>query len=139
MGREALHTITLKTPFSEALFELREAFERKGLRVLHQTDVRDLFRTRLRIDFRKYTVLHLCMPGMVYRAMIEDLNAGMVSVLPVALYETGEGTVVVFPSAKGLRRALGLPVGVEPFFQEIEEGLLEALEEVRRESRRIAV
>lgn len=139
MTRNSVHSISLKLPFSEALFELEDALQRKGLHILHRTDVRDLFRIRLHVDFRKYVVLHLSLPGMAYRAMIEDLNAGMAAVLPVAVYEAGEGTIVVFPSVKGLRRALGLLAGVEAPFQELEETLLEALNEVRKGARKLAV
>jgi len=64
---------TTNMSFDEALASTKEALMRHNFGIVTQIDMRDLFRKRLNVGFRRYMILGVCDPNLSYRALkVED-------------------------------------------------------------------
>ena len=88
-----IHT-DLKLPFAEAVQKTREALQVEGFGVLTQIDVQATLKQKINVDFRRYTILGACNPTLAHRALLANLNVGLLLPCNVVVYEDGDGSVV---------------------------------------------
>lgn len=64
---------TLALGFDEAVQRTVEALKHEGFGVITEIDVRDTFKKKLGVDFRRYRILGACNPTLAHEALqIED-------------------------------------------------------------------
>ena len=88
-----IHT-DLKLSFAEAVQKTREALQVEGFGVLTQIDVQATLKQKINVDFRRYAILGACNPALAHRALLANLNVGLLLPCNVVVYEDGAGSVV---------------------------------------------
>ena len=63
------HDVRLSCSHDEAIARVTRALEDEGFGVLSRIDIHDKFRDKLGIDFRPYTILGACNPGLAHVAL----------------------------------------------------------------------
>jgi uncharacterized protein (DUF302 family) len=86
---------TLDAPFDEAVERVTAALATEGFGVLTTIDVRETLRKKLDVDFRPYTILGACNPGMAHRALQVEPNIGAMLPCNVVVQDAGDGTTEV--------------------------------------------
>ena len=89
-------TKELNLPFEKAVGMVREALRKEGFGMLTEVDVRETFKEKLGIDFKKYVILGACNPPYAHRALQSEENIGLLLPFNVVLYEKGRKTIVSF-------------------------------------------
>lgn len=87
--------LILDQPFERALAMTVQALQNEGFETIARVDVRETFRTKLGEDFRRYVVLSVCNPRLALRALKQDLDAGTILGVSVAVYELADGETAV--------------------------------------------
>ncbi len=98
-------TKQLSIPFEEAIEEVTEALKKEGFGILTEIDVKEKFKEKLGIDFKKYVILGACNPSNAHKAILAEENIGLMLPCNVIVYEKGDRTVlsIIKPStAMGL-------------------------------------
>lgn len=86
---------SLAVPYDSVLARLPEALKSEGFGVLTQIDVRDTFREKLGVEFRRYKILGACNPALAHRALQAELGAGVMLPCNIIAYEDGPNTIVI--------------------------------------------
>ncbi len=84
----------LGLPYSQAVNRVTEALKEEGFGVITEIDIPKIFNQKLGKDFRKYVILGACNPGLSFRALSTDLEAGLLLPCNVVVYEDETGSAV---------------------------------------------
>jgi uncharacterized protein (DUF302 family) len=95
---------TLKTTFEEAIERTMAALKAEGFGVLTRIDVKDTFKEKLNIDFRRYVILGACNPPLAHRALSANPDVGLLLPCNVTVQED-DGQIAV--TAVNPRQMLG--------------------------------
>ena len=82
---------TLDLPFPRALERTRAALQSEGFGVLFEIDLRGKLQEKLGVDFRNYMILGACSPPVAHRALLEDIDIGLLLPCNVVVYEDSDG------------------------------------------------
>jgi uncharacterized protein (DUF302 family) len=85
----------LPRSYDEVLTTLPAALGTEGFGVLTQIDIRETFREKLGVDFRRYKILGACNPTLAHRALHAEPGVGVMLPCNIAVYEEGDRTVVI--------------------------------------------
>lgn len=77
----------LNTDFEQAVVKVITELEHAGFGVLTTIDVKEKFKQKLGIDFKKYTILGACNPAKAYQAIEAEENIGLMLPCNVIVYE----------------------------------------------------
>lgn len=99
----------IDAPYAEALAYVKEALKIEEFGVLTEVDVKTTFARKLGVEFRNYAILGACNPPLSYRALSQELDAGLVLPCNVVVYEDGDGTQVVIANPDIIAETLGKP------------------------------
>lgn len=80
--------------FEQAVDEVTKALEKAGFGVLTTINVKEKFKQKLGIDFKKYVILGACNPANARQAIEAEENIGLMLPCNVIVYEK-DGSVVV--------------------------------------------
>ena len=80
--------------FEQAVDEVTKALEKAGFGVLTTINVKEKFKQKLGIDFKKYVILGACNPANARQAIEAEENIGLMLPCNVIVYEKN-GRVVV--------------------------------------------
>ena len=83
----------LDVDFEQAVKNVTENLKKAGFGVLTTIDVKEKFREKLGIDFKKYMILGACNPANARRAIEAEENIGLMLPCNVIVYEK-EGSVM---------------------------------------------
>ena len=97
---------TVDLSYEEALARVREALQEQGFGVLTEIDVKGTLKSKLQVDFRRYVILGACNPSLAHRALMTEIEVGLLLPCNVVVYETEDGKTVV--SALNPEVALGI-------------------------------
>lgn len=86
---------SLDAGYDDVLARVPEALKSEGFGVLTEIDVRDTFKKKLGVDFRRYRILGACNPPLAQQALALDLGAGLTLPCNVVVYEGDDGRTVV--------------------------------------------
>ena len=86
---------TLDMPFDAAIDTVTEALKDQGFGVLTTIDVKATLKAKIDADFRPYTILGACNPGMAHQALQAEDNIGAMLPCNVVVQEAGDGRVKV--------------------------------------------
>ena len=92
----------LEYGFSKSVNESLESMEervktelkKEGFGILTKIDVKEKFKEKLGIDFKKYIILGACNPSSAHKSILAEENIGLMLPCNVILYEKEDKTVV---------------------------------------------
>ena len=87
-------TKELDVPFEEAEEKVREGLKKEGFGILTVIDVKEKFKEKLGIDFKKYIILGACNPSNAYKAILSEENIGLMLPCNVIVYDKNPKTAV---------------------------------------------
>lgn len=80
--------------FEEAVDFVSDELQKEGFGILTKIDVKDKFKEKLGIDFKKYVILGACNPPNAHKAILAEENIGLMLPCNVIVYEKGDKTVI---------------------------------------------
>jgi uncharacterized protein (DUF302 family) len=86
---------TVHISFEAAVQKVTEELKQEGFGVLTEIDVKETFKKRLDVDFRKYKILGACNPPNAYKALQVETDIGLMLPCNVVVYEGEGGATVV--------------------------------------------
>jgi uncharacterized protein (DUF302 family) len=87
-------TKELDTGFEQAVRQVTENLEKEGFGVLSTIDVKEKFKQKLGIDFKKYVILGACNPVSAHKAIEAEENIGLMLPCNVIVYEKDNKVVI---------------------------------------------
>lgn len=85
----------LKTDFDSAIQKVTEELKKEGFGVLTEIDVKETFKKKLDIDFRKYRILGACNPHFAFEAIKAEDKIGTMLPCNVIVQELADQTIEV--------------------------------------------
>lgn len=82
---------TVNYGFDEAVEKVVGELKKEGFGILTSIDVKETFKQKIDVDFRKYTILGACNPQFAYQALSQNPEIGLLMPCNVVVYETGDG------------------------------------------------
>ncbi|MHA2431177.1 MAG: DUF302 domain-containing protein [Promethearchaeota archaeon] len=87
-------TKEVEISLEEAVAKVMEELKKEGFGILTKIDVRDKFREKLGIEFKKYMILGACNPSSAHKAILVEENIGLMLPCNVIVYEKGNKTII---------------------------------------------
>lgn len=81
--------------FDEAIQKTTEELKKEGFGVLTEIDVKETFKKKLDIDFKKYRILGACNPNFAHKAISAEDKIGTMLPCNVIVEEHDDGRVEV--------------------------------------------
>lgn len=85
----------LDDSFEEAIDKVTKELKEEGFGILTEIDVKETFKKKLDIDFRKYRILGACNPKMAHQAINAESRIGTMLPCNVIVQELENGKVEV--------------------------------------------
>ncbi len=95
VASELADELELATDLASAIEAVTGALASEGFGVLTRIDVHDVFKAKLDLDFRPYSILGACNPHMARRALETRSDVGLLLPCNVVVEETAPGMVAV--------------------------------------------
>lgn len=89
------YSATSKLAFDETIQQVTEELKKEGFGVLTEIDVKETFKKKLDVDFKKYRILGACNPEFAYQALQTEDKIGSMLPCNVIVEENEDGTVEV--------------------------------------------
>ena len=87
-------TKELDISFEDALKQATENLKKAGFGVLTSIDVKEKFKEKLGVDFKKYMILGACNPANAYKAIETEKNIGLMLPCNVIVYEEDDKVTI---------------------------------------------
>ena len=84
-----------ETNFENALERVTEALGQQGFGVITEINVKDTFKKKIDVDFRKYMILGACHPQSAYEALQKEDKIGVFLPCNVVVEENAAGQIEV--------------------------------------------
>ncbi|MGB7841717.1 MAG: DUF302 domain-containing protein [Salinimicrobium sp.] len=88
-------TKILDTDFDQSIEKVTEELKKEGFGILTQIDVKETFKKKLDVDFRKYRILGACNPSLAHQAITEESRIGTMLPCNVIVQELENGKTEV--------------------------------------------
>ncbi|WP_029033673.1 DUF302 domain-containing protein [Salinimicrobium terrae] len=88
-------TKTLNKDFDTVIDKVTEELKKEGFGILTEIDVKETFKKKLDVDFRKYRILGACNPQMAHQAITAESKIGTMLPCNVIVQETKDGKTEV--------------------------------------------
>ena len=117
-------SIPVNLGYQEALAETRQQLGLEGFGILTEIDVAATLRQKLGIDFRPYAILGACNPALAHRALLAELDIGLLLPCNLVVYAGDEPSTSIVGAMDPLE-ALALTENEEirPVAQEVRQRL----------------
>ncbi len=119
-------SVTLDTPFADAVGRVRAALQQQGFGVLTEIDVTATMRAKLGEQIEDYVILGACNPPFAYQALGIDRSIGLLLPCNVVVRATTDGTVVEALDPQVMVTLTGRPE-LKPVADEVARRLSSAL------------
>jgi uncharacterized protein (DUF302 family) len=86
---------TIAGNFDEAIEKVTEDLKKEGFGILTEIDVKETFKKKLDVDFRKYRILGACNPQMAYKAIQSESHIGTMLPCNVIVQELKDGRIEI--------------------------------------------
>ncbi len=87
-------TKEVDVPFEEVIELVSEELKKEGFGILTTIDMKEKFKEKLGIDFKKYVILGACNPSSAHKAILFEENIGLMLPCNVIVYEKGNRTAI---------------------------------------------
>ena len=87
-------TKELNIPFEKAVQIVTEELKKEGFGILTTIDLKEKFKEKLNIDFKKYVILGACNPPFAHKSILAEENIGLMLPCNVIVYESEDKTIV---------------------------------------------
>ena len=81
--------------FENVEIRTRESVIEQGFGVLTEVNVKDTLKTKLDVDFSKYTILGVCNPPLAFDALKIEKGVGLFMPCNIVLWENEDGSTTV--------------------------------------------
>lgn len=81
--------------FEQTEQNLREALTEEGFGVITEIDVKNIFKQKLNIDYKKYKILGVCEPTTAYKALSIDEQIGLLLPCNIIIWENDDKSTSV--------------------------------------------
>lgn len=85
----------LDDSFEEAIDKITRELKEEGFGILTEIDVKETFKKKLNVDFRKYRILGACNPKMAHQAISAESKIGTMLPCNVIVQEMEDGKTEV--------------------------------------------
>jgi uncharacterized protein (DUF302 family) len=86
---------TLTIPFEEVIQRVTQNLQQQGFGIITTIDLKDTFKQKLGVDFRRYKILGACNPQFAYKAVTIDSHLGLMLPCNIVIQEHENKTVEV--------------------------------------------
>ncbi len=87
-------TKELIIPFEKTIEIVTKELNKQKFAILTKIDVKEKFKEKLGIDFKRYVILGACNPSNAHKAILAEENIGLMLPCNVIVYEDGDNTTV---------------------------------------------
>lgn len=81
--------------FEDIIGKIKDGLKEEGFGVLSDVNVKDLFKSKLDIEFRQYRILGACNPVFSHKALLAEKRVGTMLPCNIIVQETDDGSVEV--------------------------------------------
>ena len=81
--------------FEQSEQSLRKTLTEEGFGVITEIDVKNIFKQKLNIDYKKYKILGVCEPHTAYKALSIDEQIGLLLPCNIVIWENEDKTTSV--------------------------------------------
>lgn len=85
----------LNTDFDTAISRVTDELKKEGFGILTEIDVKETFKKKLDVDFRKYRILGACNPNFAFEAIKSEDKVGTMLPCNVVVQEHEDGKIEV--------------------------------------------
>ena len=86
---------TVGLPFDDAILQTEAALKEQGFGIISRIDIQDTLKTKLDVEFRRYTILGACNPNLAYQALQIEDKVGTMLPCNVVVQQQGDGQIEV--------------------------------------------
>jgi uncharacterized protein (DUF302 family) len=99
----------LEMDFEDAVNTVTEKLKENGFGVITTIDVKEKFKEKLGINFKKYLILGACNPASAYKAIQAEENIGLMLPCNIIVYEKGSKVVIAAIKPTVAMQTIGNP------------------------------
>lgn len=81
--------------FEDTIVKITEELKKEGFGIITEIDLKEKFKEKLGVEFRKYTILGACNPKMAYEAIQHEANVGVMLPCNILVQEFLDGHVEI--------------------------------------------
>lgn len=89
------YSCTLQTSFEVAVSKITASLSEQGFGIVTTIDLKKIFKEKLKIDFRNYTILGACNPEFAYKAVSLESHIGLMLPCNVIVQQHENGEVEI--------------------------------------------
>jgi uncharacterized protein (DUF302 family) len=115
--------------FDKAVEKVTEELKKEGFGVLTSIDVKDTFKNKINVDFKKYKILGACNPPLAHKALQTEEELGLLLPCNVIVYEKDEKTAVSIFDPMIMSQLIDNP-NIKPIAEEVNKKLKKVFEAV---------
>ncbi len=86
---------TISTDFETAVQKVTEQLKSEGFGILTEIDVKETFKKKIDVDFRKYKILGACNPPNAYKVLLNEPYIGLMLPCNIVVQELDNGKIDV--------------------------------------------
>jgi uncharacterized protein (DUF302 family) len=127
-----VYQTSVNLSFEETIQKVTEELKQEGFGILTEIDVKDTLKRKLDVDFGKYKILGACNPPNAYKALLGEIDIGLMLPCNVVVYEgEGDATLVAAVDPVASMRAVD-SIGLEATALEVRMKLQRVIEAMER-------
>ena len=117
-------------PFDKAIEKITEALREEGFGIITSIDLKETFKNKLNVDFRKYMILGACNPRFAYESLLEEDKVGVFLPCNVVVqeHENGEVEVSIIDPEEMMRPIDNL--NLKTFATQVKQSMQQALRKI---------
>ena len=91
---EMAFQVEMSVPYEQAIDRVTDALKAEGFGVLTRIDVHDTLKAKINVDFRPYSILGACNPGLAHKALSARPDVGLMLPCNVVVEQSEQGSLV---------------------------------------------
>lgn len=113
--------------FDEAVEKVITELKKEGFGIITEINIKETFKKKINVDFRKYIILGACNPRFAYEALLQEDKLGVFLPCNVVVqeHESGEVEISIANPEEMMNSVEDL--NVKSFATEIKESMLQVL------------
>ena len=116
--------------FEQSEQKLRQTLINEGFGVVAEIDVKNTFKQKLNIDFKKYKILGACEPNTAFEALSMDEQIGLLLPCNIVLWENEDQTTTVVAINSKVQLSISGINELEEYAAQINKKLKSALDNI---------